>query len=107
MKILTLADVITIKNKIGERINYERDDILALKDFITYCEIVGAIKTASTLNDMMQNEIIEYNALKELAKLYQKEEERLTSIGEESRYPFVSEHKREYTARDHRPITRY
>jgi bacterioferritin (cytochrome b1) len=107
MKILTLADVITIKNKIGERINYERDDILALKDLITYCEIVGAATTASTLNNMMKNEIKEYNALKELAKLYQKEEERLTSIGPESRYPLVSEHKRAYTVRDHRPRSRY
>jgi hypothetical protein len=30
MKILTLKDVTTIKKKIGERIDYERDDILSL-----------------------------------------------------------------------------
>ena len=107
MKILTLADVISIKKKIGERIDYERDDILSLKDFISFCKIVGATNTALTLNNMMHKEIEEYYALKELASLYEKEEERLLSIGPESRYPLVSEHKRAYTIRDHRPRSRY
>jgi len=95
MKNLTLTDVISIKNRIGERIDYERDDILALKDFSSFCEIAGAPNTASTLNDMMQNEIKEYYILKELANLYKKEEARLLSIGPESRYSLVNEHKRE------------
>jgi hypothetical protein len=88
---MKLADVTTIKNRLDEIIEHEKDEIVALEDLIIFCESAGAIKTVSTLKNMLQHEKNEIISLKDLVKHFENEENRLMSISPELRYPFVSE----------------
>jgi hypothetical protein len=102
-----LIDVTTIKNRIGEILELKKNEIIAFEDLIIYCESTGAPNAALLLKNNMRKEKEEISSLINMEKTFEQEEARLSSIGPESRYPFVSEHKREYTVRDHRPISRY
>lgn len=89
--IMQLADVTTIKNRLGEIIQHEKDEIVTLEDLIIFCESAGANSTASTLKNLLQHEKNETINLRDLEKRYENEENRLTSISPELRYPLVSE----------------
>ena len=89
--IMQLTDVTTVKNRLGDIIEHEKDEMVTLGDLIIFCESAGAIKTASTLKNLLQHEKNETMILKDLMTHFEKEEARLMSISPESRYPFVSE----------------
>lgn len=88
---MKLSDVTTVKNRLGGIIEHEKEAIIAIEELIILCESAGAIKTASTLNNLMQHEKNIITGLKDLANHFENEENRLKSISPELRYPFVSE----------------
>jgi bacterioferritin (cytochrome b1) len=102
-----LIDVTDIKNRVGEILELKKNEIIAFEDLIIYCESTGAPNAALLLKNNMRKENEEISSLKNIMKTFEQEEARLLSIGPESRYPLVSEHKRTYTIRDHRQRSRY
>lgn len=116
---MNLTDVTTIKNKLGELIEYQEDEANKIEILVMMCERAGAIKTVQILKTMLSDEVVERINIENMKKTFEKEEARLLSINPEARYPLVSENYgvreangyyprepyRGYTVRDRR--TRY
>lgn len=98
---MRLTDVTTIKNRVGELIDNDKDEIVKLEDLIIFCENVGAINTATSLKKRLEHERYELDDLIVLEGRFGQEEARLISINPELRYPLVSESTgKGYVARD-------
>lgn len=90
---VSLTDVTTIRNRLGDLIEYQEEESTKIETLILMCEKAGAVNTAQRLRLMLSDEVVELTTLQKMEDLFEKEEVRLLSISPESRYPLVSERR--------------